>query len=366
MSNTTSFLNSSLYIIAEGGVNHNGDIALAMKIIEEAKAIGADAIKFQTWITDRVYSRRDSIKPEYQKQGTDASESEYDTIKKLELPFSQFITLKEHAEKVGIDLLSTPDEQESAEFLINELHLPLLKVASQDIDNLPFLDFLGRKGVPVILSTGTATLAEVSKAVETIQTAGCQDLAILHCTSCYPALQESVNLRAMVTLRDAFHLPVGYSDHTVGLEVACAAVALGACILEKHFTISRTLPGPDQQASLEPHEFKAYIDKARMIQKALGDGIKRPSLEELPNRIAMRRYLVAAKDLPAGHLINPEDVILKKVSYGLGSTYFDLVVGSRTRCAIKMDDRISLDMLAFEPTAGIEVQGARSASCGRG
>ena len=348
------FSNTNLYIIAEGGVNHNGDVQLAMRMIEEASRIGADAIKFQTWITDRVYSKLDSIKPEYQKLGTDPAESEYDTIKKLELSFPEFRQLKDHADKVGIDFLSTPDEQESADFLINNLRLPLLKVASQDVDNLPFLTFLGRKRVPVMLSTGTATMAEVARAVETLQSSGCVDLAVLHCTSCYPAPLESVNLRAMVTLRDGFHLPVGYSDHTVGREVACAAVALGACILEKHFTLSRSLPGPDQQASLDPGEFREYIDTVRMIQKAMGDGIKRPCPEEMPNRLAMRRYLVAAKDLPAGHKVEAEDVILKKVVFGLGPAYFDLVVGSRTRAPLSADGRFSLEGLVVEPGPGVQ------------
>jgi len=348
------FSHRSLYIIAEGGVNHNGDVQLAMRMIEEAKRIGADAIKFQTWITDRVYSKRDSIKPEYQKQRTDPAESEYDTIKKLELSFSEFHQLKDHADKVGIDFLSTPDEQESADFLIYDLHLPLLKVGSQDVDNLPFLTFLGRKRLPVILSTGTATMAEVARAVETLQSSGCVDLVLMHCTSCYPAPLESVNLRAMVTLRDGFHLPVGYSDHTVGREVACAAVALGACILEKHFTLSRRLPGPDQQASMDPGEFKEYIDTARTIQKALGDGIKRPCPEEMPNRLAMRRYLVAAKDLPAGHRVEAEDVILKKVAFGLGPAYFDLVVGSRMRAPLSVDGRFSLEGLIVEPGPGFQ------------
>lgn len=343
-----------VYIIAEGGVNHNGDVSLASRMIDAAKATGANAIKFQTWITDRVYSRRDSIKPEYQKRGTDPGESEYDTLKKLELSFAAFRELKVHADEVGIEFLSTPDERESADFLIDELHVPLVKVASQDITNLPFLAYLGQRHVPVILSTGTATLAEVARAADTLQASGCKDLALLHCVSCYPAPIEAANLRAILTLREALHLPVGYSDHTPGVETACAAVALGACILEKHFTLSTDLPGPDQQASMDPSGFKKYVEGVRTIHKALGDGIKRPAPEEMPNRLAMRRFLVAARELPAGHQITEGDVLFKKVTYGLGPAFFNLVAGSVTRRTIQADERFSLDALLFPPQAGFE------------
>jgi N,N'-diacetyllegionaminate synthase len=335
------------YVIAEAGVNHNGDVKLALKLIEAAKQCGADAIKFQTWITDRVYSRKKSIKPEYQKQGTDPAESEYETVKKLELSFADFLTLKAHADRVQIDFISTPDESESAAFLIEEVKVPWLKVASQDIDNLPFLRYLAKKGLPLVVSTGTATLAEVACAVEALEMAGCRDLTLLHCTSCYPAPLASANLRAIQTLQKAFGLPIGYSDHTIGETAACLATAFGACILEKHFTLSRALPGPDQQASLEPGEMSSYIRAARSAHEALGTGMKAPCAEELPNRRAMRRFLVAARDLPAGHRITAEDLLLKKVASGLPPSFHDVIVGAATRGAIEADERITLDLIAF-------------------
>jgi sialic acid synthase SpsE len=334
-------------IIAEAGVNHNGDVALAMRLIEGAKECGADAVKFQTWITDRVYSKEKSIKPEYQKAGTDGRESEYDTIKRLEISFDSFRILKRHADAVGIEFLSTPDERESADFLVRDLRVPLLKVSSQDVNNLPFLRYLGAMGVPILLSTGTATLAEVAAAVETLRSAGCREPTLLHCTSCYPAPPSTANLRAIATLREAFKLPVGYSDHTEGIEVACAAVALGACVLEKHFTLSRSMPGPDQQAALEPAELKRYVLAVRNVVRALGSGRKEPCPEELPNRQAMRRFLVAARPLSAGHRIQSGDLLLKKVASGLSPSFHDLLIGATARRPIAEDERITLDMLEF-------------------
>jgi len=196
--------------------------------------------------------------------------------------------------------------------LINELRLPAIKVASQDVNNLPFLRYLARRQWPMILSTGASSMAEVVTAVETILSFGCPSLAVLHCTSSYPASAEAVNLRALTTFREALRLPIGYSDHTTGSAIACAAVGLGACILEKHFTLSRQLPGPDQQASLEPDEFRRYVSAVREVKVALGDGIKTVRPEEAANRAAMRRYLAAACDLPAGHIIRNQDIALKK------------------------------------------------------
>ena len=341
-----------LYIIAEAGVNHNGSLTTAMEMVDAAKASGADAVKFQTWITEQVYTVKDSLKPDYQNAGTDPKESEFHTVKRLELSFDSFRKLKKHCDKAGITMLSTPDEWQSADFLIDELRLSAIKIASQDVNNLPFLRYLGRRQRPLIYSSGTASLAEVATAVEAILGAGCPSLAVLHCTSCYPAPVESVNLRAITTLREALRLPVGYSDHTLGLEMGGAAVALGACILEKHFTLSRRMSGPDQQASLEPDELRQYIESARKVKAALGDGVKAMRPEEASNRRAMRRYLAAARDLPAGRVLRAEDLALMKITFGLGPDRHDLVVGTRLRRALSAGARIRLEDLEFSPDAG--------------
>ncbi|MBI2362125.1 MAG: N-acetylneuraminate synthase family protein [Elusimicrobia bacterium] len=328
------FDDDGLLIIAEAGGNHNGDLKNAMEMVEAAKAAGADAVKFQTWITEQVYSVADSIKPDYQLAGTDPKESEFHTVKRNELSFDAFRKLKKHCAKVGIAMLSTPDEWRSADFLTRELDLPVVKIASQDVNNLPFLRYLAATGKPLIYSSGTASLAEVAAAVDAMRGAGCRELAVLHCTSCYPAAAKTLNLRAIVTLREALRLPVGYSDHSLGIEMGGAAVALGACILEKHFTLSRRLPGPDQAASLEPSELKEYIDSARRVKAALGDGVKAMRPEEADNRLAMRRFLAAGRDLPAG----PE--------------HHDLVVGARLRRALRQGERVRLAELDFTPEAG--------------
>lgn len=341
-----------LYVIAEAGVNHNGDLATAMEMADAAQAAGADAVKFQTWITEQVYTRKDSLKPDYQKAGTDPAESEFDTVKRNELSFGDFRKLKKHCDRRGIRMLSTPDEWRSADFLVDDLGLPLLKIASQDVNNLPFLRYLAGKKVPLIYSSGTASLAEVAVAVDVMKAAGCPELAVLHCTSCYPAEPETANLRAIATMREALRVPVGYSDHTLGLEAGVAAAALGACILEKHFTLSRSMPGPDQQASLEPGELRDYVAAARRAKSMLGDGVKAMRPEEAGNRLAMRRFLAAARDLPAGHRLAAKDLALMKITYGLGPEHHDSVVGARLKKALRHGDRIRLDGLAFDAGAG--------------
>lgn len=347
-----SFQDDNLYIIAEAGVNHNGSLKTALEMVDAAKASGADAVKFQTWITEQVYSVKDSIKPDYQKAGTDPQESEFHTVKRLELSFDAFREIKKYCDKLGITMLSTPDERQSADFLIDELKLPAIKIASQDVNNLPFLRYLAGRKKPLIYSTGTASLAEVATATETMLSAGCPSLAVLHCTSCYPAPVETANLRAITTLRQALRLPIGYSDHTMGTEIGVAAVALGACILEKHFTLSRKLPGPDQQASLEPDELRRYIESARNVKAALGDGVKAMRPEEASNRRAMRRYLAASRALPAGHTLRSGDLALMKITFGLGPECHDLVVGAKLKTALAAGDRIRFDGLAFAPEAG--------------
>ncbi len=331
---------SRLFIIAEAGVNHNGDLKTAYQMVDAAKACGADAVKFQTWITELVYSRKNSPKPEYQLRTSNPELSEYDTVKPLELSFDAFRKIKAYCDKVGILMLSTPDEWQSADFLIDELKLPAIKVSSQDVNNLPFLRYLAGRKIPLIFSTGASTLKEVTTSVHAMRKAGCRSLAVLHCTSCYPAPVESVNLRALTTLKNTLKLPVGYSDHTLGQTMGSAAVALGACILEKHFTLSRKMPGHDQQASLEPDELRTYIQNARDTHRALGTGIKAVRPEEKSNRLAMRRFLATARALPAGHIIRREDLALKKIVFGLGPEAYDRVLGGKLKKALPDDTRI--------------------------
>ena len=346
-----------VFVIAEAGVNHGGDEELARRMIDAAKEAGAGAVKFQTWITEKVYSPERSIKPEYQKVGTDPAESEFETVKRLELSFEAMRRLKSHADEAGLMLLSTPDETASADFLFDELNLPLVKVSSQDINNLPFLRYLAGKDRPLILSTGTATLAEVAMAVETIQGQGNDQIFLFHCTSCYPAQMDEVNLRAITTMRQAFKLPVGYSDHTLGDEVACAALALGAGLFEKHFTLSHDLVGPDQQAALEPEELKGYIKRLGNIRQALGDGVKRPSPTEMENKKAMRRFLAAGREIAPGEIIGPDDLLFMKIAKGLPPRLADLIVGHKAARRIASGEPIGLDMIDFTPQAGCGGEG---------
>ena len=266
------------FIIAEAGVNHNGDINLAKQLINAAVEAGADAVKFQTFHADNVVTR-DAEKAEYQKSTTSSDESQYDMIKKLELPDDAFRELSDYANDKGIIFLSTPFDEESVD-LLDDIGVPAFKIPSGEITNFPLLKKIAEKHRPIILSTGMATLGEVEEAFLYLKEMGSKDVILLHCTTSYPAPFDSVNLRAMDTLQCAFKVPVGYSDHTEGLTIPIAAVAMGARVIEKHFTIDRTLQGPDHQASIEPHELMAMVKGIRDVERALGDGMKKPTPEE--------------------------------------------------------------------------------------
>lgn len=335
-----------LFIIAEAGVNHDGSLARALELVDAAQAAGCDAIKFQTWITEKVYSQNRSMKPDYQLAATDPAESEFDTIKSLELSFTDFRTIKEHCDRRGIMFFSTPDESDSAEFLV-ELGMPLMKTASQDVTNLPFLRHVAQLGLPVIYSTGACTMTELVAGAEAIRQ-NTPDLAILHCVSCYPAPAEDMNLTLIPLLKGMFGGLVGLSDHTPGLEMGCAAVALGARLFEKHLTLDRNLPGPDHQASLEPDEMARYVRALRDVRVALGDGHKRVMPSEKNVRLAFRRFIVAAHDLPAGHRLTAEDILFKKVVDGLAPASMDLVIGALLKGAVAADTPLTLNLLAWD------------------
>jgi len=324
--------NKRCFIIAEAGVNHNGDVARAKKLIDAAKTSGADAVKFQTWITELIVTE-DSASAEYQEANTGAK-SQFSLLKDLELSHQEFTELKEYAEAIGVGFLSTPDEEVSAEFLVN-LGIPLLKIGSGELTNLPFLDFLAGKGLPMILSTGMATLDEVAHAVKTIEDAGNLDLTLLHCVSNYPAAYAECNLHAMETMRKAFGYPVGYSDHTMGNEMCLAAVAMGATVIEKHLTLDRTMAGPDHRCSSEPAEFKQMVNAIRNVEAGMGDGIKRPVESELATRKVVRKEIVADGNFPEGYVLKMKDLALKRGNgQGLNPEKIPEVVGRVLVCDV--------------------------------
>ena len=333
----------NLFIIAEAGVNHNGDIQTALRLVDAAVAAGCDAVKFQTWITEKVYSADKSLKPEYQARTTDATESEFDTIKKLELSFATFRKIKEYCDRKGILFFSTPDEVDSADFL-SSLGVSLMKTASQDVTNTPFLQHIAGLGVPVIFSTGACSPSELAEGVEAIR-AKTSELIILHCVSSYPAPSEEMNLTVIPSLRSMFGVPIGLSDHTTGAHVACAAVALGARVFEKHLTLDKTMAGPDHQASLNPEEMRVYCQQLREVRSALGDGVKRVMPCEQNTRKAFRRFVVAARELPAGKSIEPADICFKKVVDGIAPRYLELVLGATTVAPVAADTVLSWNLL---------------------
>ena len=341
ISNRTIGEHEPCFIIAEAGVNHNGDINLAKKLVDVARDASADAVKFQTFTTERVMTR-DAEKPEYQKRTTPPEESQFDMIKKLELSGEDFEDLFAHARGKSILFLSTPYDKESVDFLV-KLGVSALKISSADITNHPLLAHIAVKNLPIILSTGMSTLDEVKEAVEVITGTGNEQLILLHCNFNYPARIEDINLRAMNTLKQAFGFPVGYSDHTMGIEVSLAAVALGAVVIEKHFTLDRSLPGPDHSASLEPAELKDMVAKIRNIERALGSAVKRPAGEEIPNRKISRRSIVAATDIPRGVVITSEMVDAKRPGTGISPKYVTDLVGRKATGDIKKDELITWD-----------------------
>lgn len=333
-----------VFIIAEAGVNHNGSLELAMKLIDAAKASGADAVKFQTFRSDRL-AARSAPKAHYQERTTEEAESQFAMLERLQLDADAHHRLIEHCREAGIQFLSSPFDQGSADLLAS-MDIPVYKVPSGEITNLPFLEHLARKNRPMILSTGMSTLEEVEEAVRTIRAAGVTELTLLHCVTEYPAPYAEINLRAMQTLKSAFNLPVGYSDHTPGIEIAIAAVAMGAVVIEKHFTLDRSLPGPDHAASLEPAELKQMVAAIRHVESALGSGVKAPAPCELPNMPIARKSIVAARSLPAGHRLESADLDIKRPGSGLAPKLLPELIGRILRSGIQKDEIIGWDHLA--------------------
>lgn len=331
------------FIIAEAGVNHNGDVEIARQLIDVAKYAGTDAVKFQTFRAEDLATPT-APKAEYQLLATGSDESQLEMLRRLELSPEAHRTLMNYCQEQGILFLSTPFGEDSADFLA-DLGIVAFKIPSGEITNLPFLSHVARKGKPMILSTGMSSLAEVETAVRTIEETANRELVLLHCVSNYPANPADVNLRAMHTMAAAFGLPVGYSDHTMGDEVALAAVALGACVIEKHFTIDHSLPGPDQQASLEPAELGALVRGIRIVEASLGDGRKVPIAREVELAKAMRKSLVAARDIPVGAVLTEDMIAIKRPGTGLPPTMFSKVLGQIAKENIPEGALLSLRML---------------------
>ena len=338
------------FVIAEAGVNHNGDLAMAKRLVDAARTAGADAVKFQTFHAEKVIAPI-APKAAYQKQTTGADESQLDMVKKLELPFTAFQELADYCRQAGIMFLSTPFDHQSVDDL-ERLGVPAYKVPSGEITNFPLLEHVARKGKPIVLSTGMSELDEVRTAVEALRAAGNKQLALLHCVSNYPAAASSVNLRAMDTMRDAFGVPVGYSDHTMGSDIPIMAAAMGASIIEKHLTLDCNLPGPDHKASLEPADFGAMVRGirrpagAKVIDAALGDGRKRRMPEEEDVARVARRSLVAACLIPAGTALTIDNVGILRPGTGLPPRMRSQVLGRRAKIDIAPGDLLTLEMLA--------------------
>jgi N,N'-diacetyllegionaminate synthase len=332
------------FIIAEAGVNHNGDIILARKLIDAAVESCADAVKFQTFNADRIITR-DAPQADYQRRNIGVEESQYAMLKRLEMSHAMHRELLDYCTHRSIFFLSTPFEEESADFL-NSLHIPAFKIPSGEITNLPFLDHVARMLQPMIVSTGMSTLDDVSAAVACIRATGNERLALLHCVSNYPAAASDINLRAMDTLRETFAVPTGYSDHTDGLEIAFAAVARGAQIIEKHFTLDRALPGPDHKASLEPAELTALVTGIRRIETSLGDGIKRCVDAEKSTAAVARKSIVANRDVAAGSILAREDLVIQRPGTGISPARLNAIIGRKTRVALRAGDVLTNVALA--------------------
>lgn len=332
------------FIIAEAGVNHNGSLDLALRLVDAAVDAGANAVKFQTFKSEKVVSAG-APKAEYQVASTGNSESQLEMVRRLELSYEAFGRIYDYCQRRGILFLSTPFDEESCDFL-DGLGMSAFKIPSGEITNLPFLRHIALKGKPIIMSTGMSTMAEINDALACVDATGNKKVIVLHCVSCYPASPSSVNLRVLAAMRDSLRVDIGYSDHTLGIEIPLAAVALGACLIEKHFTLDRKLTGPDHQASLEPHELKAMVEGIRKVEASLGDGLKRPTEAELKTAQCARRSLVAACDMLAGTVIADEMVAILRPGTGLPPSMKPSVVGRRLLVDLREGELFSLEKLA--------------------
>lgn len=330
----------SVFIIAEAGVNHNGSLELAKKMVDVAKNSGADGVKFQTFISEKLVSKH-AKKAEYQKSSVDEDDTQLKMLKKLELSFEEFKELREYCLEKDIMFMSTAFDLESVDFL-SSLNLEVWKIPSGDLTNLPYLIKVAKLNKPIILSTGMSNLDEIRSAVKVLSDNGNADLTVLHCTTEYPTPFTDVNLNAMITIKKEFGVKVGYSDHTMGTEVPIAAVALGASVIEKHFTLSRDMDGPDHKASLEPEELKLMVESIRHIEEAIGDGVKKPSCSEMKNESIARKSIVAKKNIKSGELFSEDNLTVKRPGTGISPMSWFEVLGNRAKRDFEEDELIEI------------------------
>lgn len=331
---------NGVYIIAEAGVNHNGNFGLAIELIDAAVAAGADCVKFQTFIPEKVISKY-AVKAEYQKKATGENENQLDMVRKLSLSYEDFKELKGYCEKVGIEFLSTPFDLESIEFL-HALGMKQWKIPSGEMTNLPYLIKIAQTGWPIIMSTGMCDLEEIEAAMNVLQENGAGEISLLHCNTEYPTPMRDVNLQAMNTLQQKFGVKVGYSDHTEGIEVAIAAAARGAAIIEKHFTLDKNMEGPDHKASLDPDELKAMVVTIRNIEKAIGDGEKTASPSEKKNIAIARKSIVANKKIARGDIFTEENITVKRPGTGISPMKWFEVLGMEAIRDFEEDELIEI------------------------
>jgi N,N'-diacetyllegionaminate synthase len=330
----------SVFIIAEAGVNHNGSINLARKLVDIAVESGVDAVKFQTFKTEDLVSKN-AQKADYQKQTTDVLESQFDMIKKLELDIEAHTELKCYCQKKNIIFLSTPFDHKSIN-LLNNLGLEIFKIPSGEITNLPYLRHVGSLDKQVILSTGMSNIDEIEDALKILINAGTpkDKIVVLHANTMYPTPMEDVNLKAMLTIQKKFDISIGYSDHTLGIEVDIAAVAMGASVIEKHFTLDKTMDGPDHKASLDPKELKAMVSAIRNIEQALGSSTKKPSPSERPNIDIVRKSIVASQFIKKGSKLTVDTITTKRPGIGISPMKWDEIIGTFAKKDYNKDDLI--------------------------
>lgn len=333
------------YIIAEAGVNHNGNIDLALKLVEAAKVAGADCVKFQTFKAEQIVTKS-SPKAAYQLEVTDKTENQFDMLKKLELDFEGYSVILKRCKELNIDFLSTPYNKEDVDFLV-ALGIDGLKIASGQLTELPFLRYSASKGKKMIISTGMASMADVFNAVEAIRSVGNDNIVVLQCTTNYPSSIEDANLRAMLSIKEACKVSVGYSDHVENNYACFAAVALGAEIVEKHFTLDKNMEGPDHSSSLTKAEFEELVSGIRNIELCLGSGLKVPSSKEVKNSYGMKRSLVVVKDVAKGSVISEDMIGFKRPSNGFSVNYLEIIIGKTFAKAMVKDEALEYNSIVW-------------------
>jgi N,N'-diacetyllegionaminate synthase len=330
----------SVFIIAEAGVNHNGKLSLAKEMVDKAKESGADCIKFQTFISKNIVSKNAS-KASYQIKQTDADESQLEMLRALELPFEDFFELRDYCNVKEIQFLSTPFDLESIDFLAS-LNMQIWKIPSGEITNLPYLIKIAKTNKPIILSTGMSTISEIDSALDILRMYGSGDITLLHCTTEYPTPYAEVNLKALVTMKEKFNIPIGYSDHTKGIEISVAAVAMGATVIEKHFTLDNNLKGPDHKASLDPLELSAMVRAIRNVELALGTGEKKPTDSEKKNLNIARKSIIASRKIKKGEFFSEENITTKRPGNGISPMRWFEILGQKAVKDFEEDELIEL------------------------